>query len=102
MEDAAAGGVCHVPGAVDHGADLGGDEVTGVYYCQACEIDHDIHDHGIVHKAPKDSEFVCEIPKEAGDLVDTCVYKDQLIVACQYGVFRLENNVLIQIKFKHE
>jgi len=49
---------------------------------------------------PTEFKFVSEIPKEAGDLVDTCVYEDHLIVACQYAIFRLEGDRLVQIKFK--
>ncbi len=51
-------------------------------------------------KEDSEFEFVSEVPKEAGDLVSSCVYKDHLIVACQYGIFRLEGDVLVQIKFK--
>lgn len=53
-----------------------------------------------VHTRPTEMKFVSEIPKEAGDLVATCIYNDHLIVACQYGVFRLVNDTLEQIKFK--
>lgn len=49
---------------------------------------------------PKPFEFVSEIPKEAGDLVATCEYQGRLIVACQYAIFRLEGDTLVQIKFK--
>ena len=47
-----------------------------------------------------ESKFVTEIPKEAGDLVSTCEYQGNLIVACQYAIFRLEGDTLVQIKFK--
>lgn len=48
----------------------------------------------------ENAKFISEIPKGAGELVGTCTYKGHLIVACQYGIFRLVNDVLIQIKFK--
>lgn len=49
---------------------------------------------------PIKNKFVCEIPPEAGELVSTCIYMDHLIVACQYALFRLEGETLVQIKFQ--
>ncbi len=85
--------------------------MSGVYFCQKCQQDHPWSVHRIdpfghpiftvkIEKAPEDSKFVSEVPKEAGDLVGTCVYNGKLIVACQYGIFQLIDGVLVQIKFK--
>lgn len=72
-------------------------------YCDFCMCTHTWKAESLKprpYTRPTEFEFVAEIPKEAGDLVGTCVFNGKLIVACQYGIFQLIDGVLVQIKFK--
>lgn len=44
--------------------------------------------------------FVSEIPEEAGRLVAMTTFRSEVIIACEHGVFRIENGFLVQIKIK--
>lgn len=59
-----------------------------------------VHDLYQVSRAPKGTEFISEIPKGVGKVVDTCFFQDQYFVACEFAVFRLIDGELKPLRFK--
>lgn len=46
------------------------------------------------------TQFVLEVPKEAGRVVDTCIFNDQYFVACEYRVYVLDGKTLVPLTFR--
>lgn len=41
--------------------------------------------------------FTAKIPGEAGSIISACVFQDRLYLACQWGVYVLDDGKLIKI-----
>lgn len=46
------------------------------------------------------AKFKSNVPSVSGAVVSMCVYRERIIVACQYHIYELINDELVLMKFK--
>jgi hypothetical protein len=53
-----------------------------------------------IGQRPTEFEFVCNVPEVSGEVVGMVEHKGEIIVACQFRIYRLVDGALVPIKFK--